>query len=58
MSRTHISGIFSIIIKVLIFQQTTFVTNQTIGLHLGRIKFHLQFDVFRHRMQCSTEFAY
>ena len=58
MSRTHISGIFSIIIKVLVFQQTTFVTNQTICLHLGRIKFDLQFDVFCHCMQRSTEFAY
>ena len=58
MSRTHISGIFSVIIKVLVFQQTTFVTNQTICLHLGRIKFDLQFDVFRHCMQRSTKFAY
>ena len=58
MSRTPISGIFSIIIKVLVFQQTTFVTNQTICLHLGRIKFDLQFDVFCHCMQRSTEFAY
>ena len=58
MSGSQFSGIFGVIIKVFVFQQTALITNQTICLHLSRIKFHLQFHVLCHRMKRSAKLTH
>ena len=41
MSGSHFSGIFCIVIKILVCKQTALVTYQSVGLHLCRIELYL-----------------
>ena len=58
MTTAQFARIFFIIIKIFFGQHPVLIPNEPVRLHLGRIEFDLQFNIFGNRKQCATEFIH
>ena len=58
MTASQFAGIFFIIIKIFFIQHPVFIPDQPIALHFSRIKFNLQFYIFRNGKKCAAKFIH